>query len=452
VIRALRPELRRAAATGAVLLVVTLALTHGLTGPWTHGAAAGGGLLPLVLGQRNVLDLTWAVAVGLGAVLGIRDHRSGMVDLLASTPRPVAQRMGATAAAVALALVLAQVVAFAVAVARFLGSDYATADWVAPALAGLLVVVAGALGGMAAGALLPSPATPPAAVAVALAGPQLLLGDHGNPVEGLAMRWELLRPSMPVPRAPFTTVAGAVSAGQALAFGGLAVGAVLVLVLRGRRGVAALPVLLGLVAGLAVLPDRTADAYPVDTRALPLVCDEAGPPVCVTRVDAHRLQELVGPGRAALRALSVLPDAPTRVVEVPVRWEPTGAATRLAPAPSDALAVDLAGYGDSPRPLPGHPHLGLLVGAGTLACGPEGSPDTAARYAAMIWLGGTARTSVAEVRPHRAEADPEWAALVARARDALFAQPREEQVRRVAALRAAALACRGGLWQTLTGQ
>ena len=106
-IRALRPELARAGWTGAALLAVTLALTHGLTGPWIHGAAADGGLLPLTLGQRYVLLLTWPVAAGLGAVLGLREHRSGMDDLLAGTPRPAVHRVGATAVAVAVILTLA---------------------------------------------------------------------------------------------------------------------------------------------------------------------------------------------------------------------------------------------------------------------------------------------------------------------------------------------------------
>jgi hypothetical protein len=451
VTRVLGIELRRSAAPwlGVALVVAVLGLTYGLSGPWVHGAVWNRQWSAMGLWPRCLLSFTWPVAVGLGALHGTRQRRSRMTELLATASRPGWQRVAVPATAIAMSLaaaVLALSALGGVQVAAATGRI--EAGWVAPALVGLLALVAGALAGTAAGHLVPSLVVPPVAAALALA----LVAVVGGPDSALPVR--LLSPALEFPGTPFTTVAGAVHVGQAVALAGLAVAALLAVGLRRARWAAVLPLVLAVVAGLAILPARHADAYPVDPAATALVCDDAGPRVCVTHADAALLDDLAAVARPALGAFAGLPNAPTFVLEVPVlpRSEDDGSSTRLAAVPPDALAVDLVG---GVRELADHDRdrLQLLTGAGTLTCDRYvlGTPDSAARFAVVSWLAGDPAASVAALPIGLAARAPEIVTQVTSARDALLAAPRPEQVRRVAALRAAALDCRDGLWDILVG-
>jgi hypothetical protein len=455
--RVLGIELRRSAAPwmGVALVVGTLGLTLGLSGPWVHGPAWNEHWLSLAMWQRYMLIFSWPFVVGVSALHGARQRRSRMDELLASTARPAWQRVAATAGAVALSLVAGQLVLLAVGgVQVAAGTGHFDGSWVAPALVGLLALVAGASAGMAIGRLLPSLVTPPVLAAATLALIGFLLAPPARGPAGLPVH--LLSPHLTFPSTPFTGLAGSVDRGQAVVFAGLAAAGFLALTLRRRaRPAAALPLVLAVAAGLVILPAQ--DAYPVDPDAIAPVCADGSPRVCVTRANQDLLDELAGVARPALAAMAVLPNAPTSVQEIPAlpAIHPATADTRLLPVAPGALPVDISDtlYFTLAGPLADldRARRALFVGAGTLPCGEvvDDVPDAAARLAVVSWFDGDPAESVVAVRPSLAEYVPEVVAQATAARDALFALPRAEQVRRVAALREAALSCRGGLWEIL---
>src|SRR5690606_25249797 len=113
---------------------------------------------------------------------------------------------------------------------------------------------------------------------------------------------------------------------QAVWLAALAATGLLLLTAASRRAaaVATLPALVGAAVVLPFLPAGGYDAAArLDPAAVVLVCDDDGPPVCVTRVHAALLPDVAGPAREALGILAAkLPGAPTRAVEVqhPPYW------------------------------------------------------------------------------------------------------------------------------------
>ncbi|MFF7296478.1 hypothetical protein [Streptomyces sp. NPDC008265] len=153
--RVLRTELRRSVApwAGLVLLSAPLALLYLIPGMWWTGTARWTAQwTSMALWTRSLLILAWPVAVGLGALQGLRDHRSGTAELLASTPRPARHRAaalaGATAVAVASAFALVVLVG---AVQVLAGTGYPHFGWLPISLVGALSLAAGAVLGMGVG-------------------------------------------------------------------------------------------------------------------------------------------------------------------------------------------------------------------------------------------------------------------------------------------------------------
>lgn len=106
-VRVLRIELRRSVApwAGAVTLTVSLAFLYLLSGPWWKGTALWTTQwTSMALWTRFLLVFLWPLAMALGALQGLRDHRSRMSELLTSTPRPARHRAATTAGATAITL------------------------------------------------------------------------------------------------------------------------------------------------------------------------------------------------------------------------------------------------------------------------------------------------------------------------------------------------------------
>jgi hypothetical protein len=466
--RILRTELRRSTAPwlGVVFVVLSLALLFGIEGPWTHGSAPWTEQWTgLALWQRNLLNFTWPVVLGLGTWQGTRQRRSTMDELLATTPRPAWRRVGVLAGAMAIAVTAAALVLFTIGAVQVAGSTtYFTFAWLPTLAVGILALITAAVLGMAIGHLLPYVVTP---AVVAVAGEALLIFLLDVPsgadatTGSLPTRVTLLSPVLQGPDTAFTTIAPAVHLGQALFFLGLLGTGLAVLAVRGLRAriAAGVPAALGLVLALTVLPGGQADAYPDDLAAIAPVCDEAGPRVCVTAAHQGLLPEFTGPARKALADLAVLPNAPTSVREVPDR--PAG---RPAPLPraADTVQADLndeeTRQWSGPRVDPGRLRLTLLVGAGTPPCAGYAMPrektnrteERAARLAVVSWLSGDPAQPGSAADPWLETYSPEVVRKAESARDALFSLPREEQVRRVAALRQAGLTCEGDQWAILT--
>jgi hypothetical protein len=456
--RILGIELRRSTApwVAAAFLAATLGLLYLLTGPWTHGTGAWTRQWEgLVQWQRALLMFTWPFVVGVGVWQGTRQRRSTMDELLSVTPRPAWRRVGVLTAAMSLTLTAAYLVPFAIGAVRVGGTTgYLTLSWLPTLLVGVLAVVAGAVLGMGIGHLLPYVATAPTVtvVAIALIVTGSLSSSGGDPTGSQGSRLALLSPALPGAATAYTTVAAQVQIGQFLLFFGLAVTGFALMAARGARArlLSALPAVLGIALALAVLPGRAAQAYPVLSAATAPVCDDNGPVVCVTAAHRTLLPAFVGPARAALAALAVLPNAPTSVREVP--GHAPYVVVPLSPRSGSVLQVDLDdqvdGFWQGPDPQPDVLRRYLLAGAGTQPCigyvVPYPDGDTAAvddesdsRIITATWLSGD---------PQPPSKPLDTATDTQRIRSELAtlrAQPRAEQVRRVAAARAIGLTCHG---------
>ncbi|MFF7993883.1 hypothetical protein ACFZDG_29355 [Kitasatospora xanthocidica] len=307
--RVLRTELRRSVAPwpGLVVLVGSLAVFFLIDGIWWRGTAGWTAQwTSMAMWTRYLLAFWWPLVVGMGAVYGLRDSRSRMAELLVTTPLPAWRRAtlpaGATALAVTAGFGLLVLVGGAqVALGR---TAYAPLGWLPISLVAALALVAGAVFGMGVARTLPHVLTPPALVVSFLTVTSLLRPrTEGLVPSGSAPnRLFLLSPVVADPRETLLTLSGSVHLGQTLwLLGLLGTGfALLSAVTRRARLLAVVPVLVGAALALPVLPAEARDSYVVDKSAAALVCDG---PVCVTRANRARLDELAPRGVEALNVL-----------------------------------------------------------------------------------------------------------------------------------------------------
>ncbi len=307
--RVLGTELRRSAApwAGVVLLGGSLAIFFLIDGVWWQGAAGWTAQwTSMALWTRSWLAFWGPLAVGVGAVLGLRDSRSRMTELLRTTPLPAWRRAAVPAGATAITLasgfgLLVLVGAVQVALGP---TDYLPLGWLPISLVAALALVAGAVFGMGVARTVPSVLTPPALVVVFLMSGMLLRQNmDGRLPSGIAPnRLAQLSPASVQPREMLLTLSGSVDLGQTLwLLGLLATGfALLAASTRRTRLLAIAPVLAGAVLALLILPGEVRDSYVVDRAAATLVCDG---PVCVTEANRSHLPELASRGKEALRLL-----------------------------------------------------------------------------------------------------------------------------------------------------
>ncbi|MFI0791498.1 hypothetical protein ACH4OY_02160 [Micromonospora rubida] len=449
--RVLRIELRRSAAPGVGLLLLAvgtayLGLSNTYTGRWAALAAE----------HRLGLVLLIPLALAGGAWYGRRERRQRVDELLATTPRPGAQRRLVAAGALAVTVLAAYLLAFAVGAVR-VAPD---ATYLPPGLArtvavGAVALVAAAWLGLALGRVLPQPVVAPAAAVVAagamVAARMYVTGGFGDDLP----RAVLLDPILDGAD-DFSAILGRVHAGQALWLVGLAATAAGLLA-AGRRHQVAFALVPALVGGALAVPllptGGSMGAYAFDRGAAALVCADGEPRVCVTKVHAVTLPQVVGPARASLAALAKLPDAPTSAVERVERMGPAARESQPAPRAADTLSFPLYFDPSGRLELTGDELRDELIDAGIPWC-PSTHPadddgslrDDVAHRVARAWLRGAppARPTM----PDMAEFD----VMQQRLYRELTALPQDEQLRRVAALRRAAQDCRNGLYPILAGE
>lgn len=448
-------ELRRSAApwAGAIFLLAAIAFLYLLSGPWWKGATAmTAQWTSAAQWERFLLLFLWPLVVAAGAVQGMRDRRSAMTELLATTPRPAAARMACAAGSLAIALAAGYLLLFLHNAAWVIANGGAFhLAWLPILLVGVLAMAAGGLIGMGVGRALPSPLTPPAAAVVALVAliSLFVLQVRGDATQasGMPIRLSLLSPALPQVRDEFAVIAGPVHLGQAVWLAGLAAaGIVLLLATRARTRLLALP-LLGLAAAvaLALLPSSFAAITTVNREVSDLVCEGR---VCLSRLHQARLAEFAAAGGEALRLLGTMPDPPTAIREIT-----SAASGGTPPRAADTVYVRLGDRAARAAETPEEITRVLVAGAGAPPCLPEAHPDpealyreTAARTVAAAWfMGGYAPLpGDARIREYIDPfALPAW--------ERLNALPAGEQRARVAALRSAALTCRGDLLDALDG-
>ncbi|WP_217575578.1 hypothetical protein [Streptomyces sp. GbtcB7] len=457
-VRVLRIELKRSVApwAGAVVLTTALAFLYLIPGSWWTGTTAWTAQwTSMALWTRSVLFYLWPLAVGLGALQGLRDHRSKMSELLTSTPRPARHRAATLAGATAMTLASAFALLVLVgAVQVVANTQYTHLGWLPISLVGALSLVAGAVLGMGAGRALPSVLTPPALAMGAFVFTALMQMSLGRTETTTATglpstepnRVSLLSPAVQEVRDALVTLSASVHVGQTIWLLAMAATgfALLVAATPRARLLALTPVLAGAVIALLVLPSDPRRIYVVDKAAAELVCDG---PVCVTKTQQARLADLAGPGKEALRLLhgalgsqapvsvrentAVLPEGSTP------QWSRT---TVLFDFDDDIIAA-----------AKGKELTWALIAKGMVpGCSPVGwssfGGDEFAQTVAVGWVLGDLRPlpgtlSASLRREVDAETRPVWKKLKA--------LPRAEQLSRINAMRAAALACKGDAFAAL---
>ncbi|MFD6227538.1 hypothetical protein ACFWFZ_11745 [Streptomyces sp. NPDC060232] len=447
-VRVLRIELRRSVApwAGAVVLTTALAFLYLVDAAWWRGTTAWTAQwTSMALWTRALLGYLWPLAVGLGALQGLRDHRSKVSELLTTTSRPAWHRAATLAGTTAITLASAFALLVLVGAVQVLpNTKYTHLGWLPISLVGALSLVAGAVLGMGAGRALPSALTPPALAMGAFVFTALMhmsLGTEPNRVSPLS-------PAVQEVREVLVTLSASVHVGQTIWLLGMAATgfALLVAATPRTRLLALTPVLVGAVIALLVLPSDPRRMYVVDEAAAELVCDG---PVCVTKTHQARLTGLAGPGKEALRLLHAAlgGQAPVSVRENTAVL-PDGATpqwygkTVLFDFDDDIIAA-----------AKGEELTWALIAKGMVpGCTPVGwssfGGDQFAQTVAVGWVLGDLRSlpgtgSASLRREVDAEARPVWTELKA--------LPRAEQLSRINAMRAAALSCKGDAFDALKG-
>jgi len=444
----LRIELRRSIApwAGLALVVVALGFLFLLSGPWWKAPAPWTGhTTTAAMWTRFLLVFLWPIVVGAGAIQGMRDSRSGMVELLTTSSRPGWHRAARLAGAVGGLSALGFLLVFVVGLAEVLGHGGFVSVTFLPVIAvGMLGVVAGSWLGLAIGRLLPHPLTAPALAVVAMvAGVLLWMAQEPLMAPILPVRAGYLSPALAEPRGTLVTTASSVDLGQAAWLVGLAATGFLLLAANSVRArlLGLLPMVAGVAIALPLFPTVTDAAVAPDGIAAQKVCDG---PVCVSRLHEDRLAVLAGPGKEALALLAKLPGAPTRVEE---QVAPSHATDRPLRDPAvvyldfqrdDAL---LTAQGDDLRRL-------AVAGAGLPSCdGPNTGNlgDQVARWVSAAWFLGDLKP----VPDYRAGWFRVDSSHVERAWQRFRALPPDVQRERIIAMRQAFLTCESDPFQAL---
>ncbi|KRD23394.1 MULTISPECIES: hypothetical protein [unclassified Streptomyces] len=455
-VRILRTELKRSLApwAGVVALATASALLYLISEPWSDTPTAWTGQwTSMALWTRTLLFYLWPLAIGVGALQGLRDHRSKISDLLASTPRPTWHRAAAPAGTTAFALVAAFVSLILVgAVQVFAHTRYTHLGWLPISLVGALALVAGALLGMGAARALPSVLTPPALAMGAFVFTAVLARTETTAMPGAPgaepNRLVLLSPAVEkVPNA-LVTLSASVHLGQTIWMLGVAATgfSLLVTATPRTRLLALAPVLAGAALALLVLPADPRRMFVVDEAAAKPVCDGS---VCVSRAQQARLAGLVGPGKEALRLLhgALGGRAPVTVREN-TTVQPDGATPRWS---RTTVLFDFAD--DMFAAAKGEEMTRALIAQGMApGCSPVGwntfGGDQFAQTVAVGWVLGDLEPlpgsgSAAFNRAVVTRVRPVW--------DELTALPRAQQLARINAMRTAALSCEGDAFEVLKG-
>jgi hypothetical protein len=457
----IRTELRRSAAPWAAVLSVGIAavLLFAFSGPWWKGGGAWNReWTGLVRWQRYTLTMVWPFAVGVGALQGLRDHRSGMTELLTTMSRPRRHRVAQTAGAMAIALTAGYLVIFAIGAVLVAGNaSYFHWGWAPVLLVGVLSLIGAAWLGMGIARLAPLTLTPPLLAVTALA---VAVVTQSSPSEGNVLagtvpdRIAWLAPVQDGPDDAFTSVAGSTNLGQGLWFLGMAVTGFLLPV--GTRAVtkllAVVPLLAGAAVALPLLPATAAQAQVIDQGAVALVCAEGAPRVCVTNVHKELLATLVSPAREALALLAKVPGAPASVEEV-ATGKPFHGRRPVVPG---VLQIDFDDFdlasGERATTDPDRLRRYLVAGAGTPTCygrvdwDENYDGERAARAVSAAALTGELKPLSGSSSPYfrneiESPARPVW--------DSFRVLPEAEQITRLSAMRVAAETCRGGMLEIL---
>lgn len=286
--RVLRTELLRGTAPVAAvaLAVAGVALLLATSSSWA------GRWVPLAENARLVMVVLGPLVTTAGAWQAGRERRRRIVDLVGATSRPPWQRIVVVWAAVTIGACAGFLVAWLVGAATVAPlATYAGRGWWLTLVGGFVGLGAMSAFGVVAGWLVPLRVTAPlAGVAAAV-----ICGWAGF-VDGSA-RW--LVPNF---RASSSGTSDLESGFQLLQLVWLGAVTVTLLMLTARRvWLSLIPVAVAAVAAVPILMGPGDGHWQEDPAALEMVCsDDAGPRICLTRVDAFLLDEATTMLRARL--------------------------------------------------------------------------------------------------------------------------------------------------------
>ncbi|MBZ3901923.1 hypothetical protein [Streptomyces griseiscabiei] len=452
--RVLRIELRRSVApwAGAATLVLALAFLYLLSDPWWKGAAPWTSQwTSMALWTRFLLAFVWPLALALGALQGLRDHRSGISELLTTTPRPARHRAATSAGATAITLTSAFALVVLTGAVQVTGAEYTHLGWLPISLVGALALPAGALLGMGIARHLPSPLTPPALAVAAFVFVNLLRmsTDSGLPTAVAApTRVALLSPMTAEVRNVFLTLSAPVHLGQTVWLLGMAVTGLALLAAATPRArlLALAPVLAGAVLALFLLPADPRRAYVVDEAAAAQVCDG---PVCVSAAHRERLADLTGPGKKTLGLLrnALGAEAPTTV------RENTALRAVLAPPKRSRTAVLVDFDDDVFADARGERLTRALLGQGLVPVCSARSAQESGTLGELAAQGVVAGWVLGDLRPIEGSlhATGDQLDMARPVLEELKALPWSEQVARVRKAHTASVACSGDPLDILDG-
>ncbi|HET6861331.1 MAG TPA: hypothetical protein VFH94_30050, partial [Streptomyces sp.] len=269
-LRILRIELKRSVApwAGIVVLAAALAFLFLVSGAWWKGTALWTAQwTSMAMWTRYPLMFLWPIAIGLGALQGLRDHRSKMSELLTSSPRPARHRAATLAGTMAFTLVSAFALLVLLGAVQVLAGDasYTHLGWLPISLVGALALAAGAVLGMGVARALPSALTPPALAVVALLFNNFLrqITDAAVPASAVPNRLSLLSPTVADVRETLLTFSVPVHLGQTFWLIGMAATGLALLAAATPRArlLALTPLLAGGAVALLLFPAVPRDTY-----------------------------------------------------------------------------------------------------------------------------------------------------------------------------------------------
>lgn len=270
----------------------------------------------LVYSVRGIAWVALPVVLAAGIWHGGRESRSDVSELFATTPRPRSVRLLPAFLVIAGTVVLAEaaVILWAgVLITRH--ATYSGGQW-PPALAvGLLAAIALTLLGLGIGRLASAPVAAPLGAVVLFLILMVSQARDGKPANRLV---DTVLPMLPQTD-DFHRVLPSLSAAQGIWFAALGVTGVLLTVAATprARALSLAPAVAGLALGVLLAPSG---AIVPDLRATAMVCAPGDSRICVTKVHARTLAELVPPARKVLDAFAKVPGGPTRVEEDPVSY------------------------------------------------------------------------------------------------------------------------------------
>lgn len=389
--------------------------------------------------QSSTLFLLVPLALAGGAMLGRREGRAGVSELMTSTGRPPWQKAVPSAAALAVAVTVVYLLFLAFGAARIGASGgFLSLGGAVPVLVDTTILIGAVWIGLAAGRIWPSPVLPPMLAVLTLVAQLAIDFIAGGPDS----RLNSLQLSGQPPGADWESVNAQAVLGHLVLGLGLAL-AGLLMVAGATRLVrtAGLAVLLAaVVLTTLVSPTGTTGRFQVDAAAQELVCAEGTPQVCVSAAHQDELAEVTPPARRALTLLAKLPGAPTRAVEWRADALDRGDSTQFwGTTPKTEPGTVLFSFrGYSGASSPDGVTANLLYGAGTWTNGCKPGDDVALG-AVGAWLLGTDSLPLGNSGIlTTGEVEQGIRATVT----ALRQLPEQEQVRRVTAVRDAANSCR----------